>query len=121
LHLELGQLEDRGGEGYNIDLRIWNKILYEHFMFSNLPIPIKSCLLRDNVDKCDRYGRATGNNMIRCMHFACWMTKATDTHSEYVILFAFPLVTRTRLAVTRTLRVCLLKYCELKFGSCLTI
>jgi hypothetical protein len=23
------------------------------------------------------------------MHFACWITKATDTHSEYVILIAF--------------------------------
>jgi hypothetical protein len=28
--------------------------------------------------------------MIRRMHFACWITKATDTHSEYVILIAFP-------------------------------
>ena len=42
--LELGQLEDRGAEGDNIDLRIWNKVLYEHFMFSNLPIPIKSAV-----------------------------------------------------------------------------
>ena len=25
------------------------------------------------------------------MLFACWITKATDTHSGYVILFAFPL------------------------------
>jgi hypothetical protein len=25
------------------------------------------------------------------MHIACWVTKATDTHSEYVILTAFPL------------------------------
>ena len=25
------------------------------------------------------------------MHIACWMTKATNTHSEYVILIAFPL------------------------------
>jgi len=24
------------------------------------------------------------------MRFACWVTKATDTHSEYVILTAFP-------------------------------
>jgi hypothetical protein len=27
---------------------------------------------------------------IRRMRFACWITKATDTHSEYVILIAFP-------------------------------
>ena len=25
------------------------------------------------------------------MHIACWLTKATDTHSEYAILIAFPL------------------------------
>jgi len=25
------------------------------------------------------------------MHIACWVTKATDTHSEYVILISFPL------------------------------
>ena len=27
---------------------------------------------------------------IRHMRIACWTTKATDTHSEYVILIAFP-------------------------------
>jgi hypothetical protein len=25
------------------------------------------------------------------MRIACWIPKATDTHSEYVILIAFPL------------------------------
>ena len=25
------------------------------------------------------------------MRIACWITKATDTHSEYVMLIAFPL------------------------------
>ena len=28
--------------------------------------------------------------VIQRMHFACWLTKATDTHSEYVILIALP-------------------------------
>jgi hypothetical protein len=28
---------------------------------------------------------------IRHMRIACWIPKATDTHSEYVILIAFPL------------------------------
>jgi hypothetical protein len=27
---------------------------------------------------------------IQRKRFACWITKATDTHSEYVILVAFP-------------------------------
>jgi hypothetical protein len=25
-----------------------------------------------------------------CMCMACWITKATNTHSQYVILIAFP-------------------------------
>jgi hypothetical protein len=40
-----------------------------------------------------KYGtarQATDDNIIRCMRFACWITKATDTHSQYVILIAFP-------------------------------
>jgi hypothetical protein len=28
---------------------------------------------------------------IWCMRIACWIPKATNTHSEYVILIAFPL------------------------------
>ena len=28
------------------------------------------------------------DNKKRCTRFACWITKATDTHSEYVIFFA---------------------------------
>ena len=41
----------------------------------------------------EKYGtavQATDDNIIRCMRFACWITKATDTHSEYVILLTFP-------------------------------
>jgi hypothetical protein len=39
-----------------------------------------------------KYGRArqaTDDNLIRRKRFACWITKATDTHLEYVILLAF--------------------------------
>jgi hypothetical protein len=39
-----------------------------------------------------KYGRArqvTDDNIIRRMRFACRITKATDTHSEYVIFIAF--------------------------------
>jgi len=34
-------------------------------------------------------GRPRDNTKKR-MRFARWITKATDTHSEYVILIAFP-------------------------------
>ena len=30
-------------------------------------------------------------NIIRRMRIACWIPKATDTHSEYAILIAFRL------------------------------
>jgi hypothetical protein len=33
--------------------------------------------------------QATDDNIIRRMRFACWITKTTDIHSEYVILIAF--------------------------------
>ena len=35
--------------------------------------------------------QAKDDDIIQCMCFACWMTKATDRHSEYVIIIAFPL------------------------------
>ena len=37
-----------------------------------------------------RTGQAT-RMTIRRMRIACWIPKATNTHSEYVILIAFPL------------------------------
>jgi hypothetical protein len=47
----------------------------------------KLCHLLDNVEK---EGRATDDNITWHVHFAYWVTEATDTHSEYVILIAFP-------------------------------
>jgi hypothetical protein len=43
------------------------------------------------VEKYSRVGQATDENMTRRVHCACWLIKATDTHSEYVKLIAFPL------------------------------
>jgi hypothetical protein len=39
------------------------------------------------VNKYGRVGQATDDHtrIIRRMHFACWITKATNTHSECVI------------------------------------
>jgi hypothetical protein len=39
----------------------------------------KSCCLWDNVEKYFTVGQATDNNIIQCMHFACWIIKDTDT------------------------------------------
>ena len=40
---------------------------------------------------------------IRRMRIACWITKATDTHTEYVIFIAFPVEQwlRVRVSVLR--------------------
>ena len=35
-------------------------------------------------------GHDIDDSIIRRMRFACWITKATNTHSEYVTLIAFP-------------------------------
>ena len=49
------------------------------------------CRLCDNVEKYCRAGQAMGNIIVQSMRFACWIPKATDMLSEYVILIAFPL------------------------------
>jgi len=41
------------------------------------------------VEKCGRSRQATDGTTKRCMCFACWITKATNTHSEYIILVYF--------------------------------
>jgi hypothetical protein len=60
------------------------------------------------MQKYGKVGQATYDNIIRRMRFACWITKDTDTHSEYAILLSTAtMVMRTRLTVTfiRTLPV----------------
>ena len=41
------------------------------------------------MEKCAKAGQTIDDNIIRNMRFAFWMTKATETHSEYVMLIAF--------------------------------
>jgi len=50
----------------------------------------KLCHICDNVGRCGTARQATDDNIIKCMCFACWITKATDTHLEYLILISFP-------------------------------
>jgi hypothetical protein len=40
------------------------------------------------VEKYSTARQATDDNLIRRMRFACWITKATDTHSECVTIVA---------------------------------
>ena len=42
------------------------------------------------MEKYVTAGQATDDNVIRLMRVACWVLKATDIHSEHVILITFP-------------------------------
>ena len=61
-----------------------------HFMFSNFSSR-KSCRLWDDTGEYDWARQATDNSIrvIWRMRVSCWISKATDSHSEYVIV-AFP-------------------------------
>jgi len=59
------------------------------YILRSITFSCKSCHLWDSVRKYGRVGHGTGDNIICCMCFTCQITKATDTHSEYVILIAF--------------------------------
>jgi hypothetical protein len=43
------------------------------------------------VEKFSNAGQTTDDNTLWRMRIACWIPKATNTHSEYVILIYFPL------------------------------
>ena len=43
-----------------------------------------------NVEKCGTVRQATDDNVEQRVRIACWITKATGTHSEYVKPIAFP-------------------------------
>jgi len=49
----------------------------------------QTCRSWVNAEKYGEFGQVTDDNITRSMDIACWTPKATDTHSEYVILIAF--------------------------------
>ena len=48
----------------------------------------KLCHLCNNMLKHQRTRQATDDNIIQCMCIVCCITRATDTHSEYVAFTA---------------------------------
>ena len=60
-----------------------------HFMFNNFFFFRKLCRLWDNLARNCRVG--SPQMTIWRMRIACWIPKATNTHSVCVILIAFPL------------------------------
>jgi len=57
-------------------------------MFSNFFS--EKCRLWDNVEKYGTGRQATDGTIEWRMRIACWISKATYLHSEYVILAVFP-------------------------------
>ena len=60
-----------------------------HFLFS-IKVSRKSCCFLDNVEK-NRVEPGRPQMTIWRMRIEFWLPKATNTHSEYVLLFDFPL------------------------------
>ena len=51
----------------------------------------ENCAIYENVEKYGRAGQAKEDNIIWRMRPADWITKASKTPSEYIILIDFPL------------------------------
>jgi len=65
-------------------------------LYSITPFFRKSCRLWDEVEKYCRAGQATDDNIIRHMRFAYWITEATNTYPEYIILIVLARQQRLR-------------------------
>jgi len=63
------------------------------------------------VEKHGRDGQATDDNTVHRMHFACWVTDAANTHSEYVVLIACPMQQWTSV-VGYMFIACFVKMCD---------
>ena len=62
------------------------------------------------MEKCGVARKTTDDNIIRRISIACWITKAADTHSEYVILIVIPrqqLLRKRATALRYTYTACL--------------
>ena len=65
--------------------------------------------------------RPHDGNGVWCMHIAWLVTKATDTHSEYVICIAFPRqkwLHKCTSMLCYTYTACLVSYCNFFVGRC---
>jgi len=84
-----------------------------HILPSLTFFPRKSCCLRDNVENDSTATQVIDDNKIKRMRTACWVTKTTDTHSEYVILIPFPRQQwfRERASILRCTHIAYLVHC----------
>ena len=69
---------------------VWDQIQTFSVRCRRLTARPKIVPLCYNVVKCGKAEQATDDNITGNMPFVCWITKTTNTHSEYVILLTFP-------------------------------
>ena len=66
-----------------------NKICREYDILCSITVFFRiSCRLWD-VEKYGTAGQAADNNIIQRKRFACWITKATNTISQYLLLISY--------------------------------
>jgi len=56
------------------------------YILSSIIFVLKLCHLRDNVENYGRAGLVTEEDTTLPMRCACWLNRATDSHSEFVIM-----------------------------------
>ena len=74
----------------NVSDKRRGEIRNTYFMANNTFFFWKACCLWYNAIKCGTARREANSNTTWRMRFACWITKATNTHSEYLIFMIFP-------------------------------
>jgi len=62
-----------------------------HILCSTTFFPLENRVFMTYMGKYGKIRQTAADSIIRRLRFALWITKATDTQSEYVILIAFAL------------------------------
>jgi len=76
-----------------------------HVLWSVTFFVFNLCSLWDNVEKYCKARQATDDNIICCMCIASCVSKAADTHSEYVIIIIFFATMTAWMCVNATLYI----------------
>ena len=85
LHEDLCTISDN--VSMNFSWKVQRKSKHIHFMFNTFFFFRKLYRLCDNVEKYGTARLVTDKNIIRCLRFACRITKATNTLRIYLLLF----------------------------------
>ena len=61
-----------------------------HILCSTTFSPLENRAFMRYMGKYGKIRQTTADSIVRRLRFALWITKATDTQSEYVMCIAFP-------------------------------